>query len=60
MILGRALLVAAAALLAASRGDPGFPEARASLDASAHEECPRRRQAAARPPSAQAYEALMP
>jgi hypothetical protein len=61
MTLGRALLVAAAAMLVAGCGALGFPEARAPLTASAHSNCTQR-QAAAQPaqPSAQVYSALMP
>jgi hypothetical protein len=59
MILARALLVAAAAMLAAGCGALGFPEARAPLSVSTHSGCGQR-QAAARPPLTQVYEALMP
>jgi hypothetical protein len=61
MTWGRALLVAAAAMLATGCGALGFPEARAPLSASAHSECAQQQAAArAAQPSSQAYSALMP
>jgi hypothetical protein len=61
VILGRALLGIAAAMLVAGRGALGFPEARAPLSASSRSDCSEQRAAtgAARP-SSQAYSALMP
>ena len=60
MSWGPALLAAAAAMLVAGRGAPGFPEARAPLSASGHSECANQRAVAKAQPSSQAYSALMP
>ena len=61
MILGRALLGVAAAMLVAGRGALGFPEARAPLSASSRSDCGQQRTAAeAAHASSQAYSALMP
>jgi len=60
MTTGRALLVAAAAMLATGCGALGFPEARAPLSASTQAGCTQQRQAAARLPSTQASDLLMP
>jgi hypothetical protein len=61
MIVGRALLVAAAAMFAAGCGALGFPEARAPLSLNRHAECPQQRAAAvASPPSSQLAAQLMP
>ena len=63
MTTARALLVAAAAMLAAGCGAPGFPEPRAPLTASAvhaGKGCPKRQAAALTAPSSQFSAALMP
>lgn len=60
MILGRALLGVAAAMLVAGRGALGFPEARAPLSVSSRSDCSQQRAAEAAQPSSQAYSALMP
>jgi hypothetical protein len=61
MSWGRALLAAAAAMLVAGRGAPGFPEARAPLSASGHSECAKQRAVAkVAQPSSRVYSALMP
>jgi len=59
MILARALLLVAAAMLAAGCGALGYPEARAPLSASSLRDCDAR-QAAARTPSEHAYQTMMP
>jgi len=56
----RALLFAAAAMLATGCGALGLHEARAPLTLSVKQDCPQHRHAAARLPSAQTYQALMP
>jgi hypothetical protein len=63
MITARALLIAAAAMLAAGRGALGIPEPRASLFAAEYRsgDCPKRHAAAAaNTPSSQVSAALMP
>ena len=61
MILGRALLGVAAAMLVAGRGALGVPEARAPRSASSRSDCGEQRTAAeAAHASSQAYSALMP